>query len=89
MIMMAPTIGVRPYAARIKPFLLYLDDSQPPPRLAAIWTAPTGIPARMVWKGVKPKDLMIKGPNVASAPDVLVLTNVNVCLPQPRSDLVV
>lgn len=39
-------------------------ESQAPPRVEIIWTAPKGMLKRMVVKESKPKDSIIKGPNV-------------------------
>jgi hypothetical protein len=63
-----PMMGKRQRRMRTGPFILILSESQAPPRVAIICTAPKGMLKRIVVKRSKPKDSMIRGPNVEMPP---------------------
>lgn len=45
-----------------------LSETQAPPRVEIIWTAPKGMLKRIVVKESKPKDWMMRGPKVEMPP---------------------
>lgn len=67
--MTQPAMGGMQSPAMTGPFLWILVAIHEPPTVATSWTKPKGMLKRMVWKESKPKDLMIRGPNVEIPPD--------------------
>lgn len=49
-------------------FALRRLESQAPPRVEIIWTAPKGMLKRIVVKGSNPKDSIMRGPKVEMPP---------------------
>jgi hypothetical protein len=66
--MITPAIVGTQRSASVKPLRFVQVANKAPPKIEMIWTAPKGIFRRMVWKELKPKELMIKGPKVVMPP---------------------